>query len=203
MGYYFRTYETVLSKAQDTNLVPIVPGRHLICTDTGDVFYDTADKVRKHLTDIIDVETDAARKAILAPLNKFYFVKETAHLWRYVSGVWVDLTPGTETDAVFLTLTANGWSNKQQVLQIDGLKASQNGIISLTQDISAPALAAAKKASLRATNQATGTLTMTADGTIPSVDIPVVVILWKAEEGFNLATAMLTADNDVFEAVKE
>lgn len=26
MGYYFRTYETVLSKAQNTTTVPIVPG---------------------------------------------------------------------------------------------------------------------------------------------------------------------------------
>lgn len=30
MGYYFRTYETVLSKAQNTTTVPIVPGRYLI-----------------------------------------------------------------------------------------------------------------------------------------------------------------------------
>lgn len=86
MGYYFRTYETVLSKAQNTTTVPIVPGRYLICTDTGDVFYDTKDKVRKHLTDIIDVATESARQAILAPMERFYFVKETAHLWRYTGG---------------------------------------------------------------------------------------------------------------------
>ena len=45
MSYYFRTYETVRSKAQDTTVVPIVPGRYLICTDTGDIFYDTGDLV--------------------------------------------------------------------------------------------------------------------------------------------------------------
>ena len=177
MGNYFRTYETVLSKAQNTTTVPIVPGRYLICTDTGDVFYDTKDKVRKHLTDIIDVATESARQAILAPMERFYFVKETAHLWRYTGGAWVDLTPGYETEAVFTTLSAAAWSNKTQALTIKGLAASQNGVISLTQNISAAALKAAKKASLRATGQAANSLTMTADGTVPTVDIPVVVIL--------------------------
>ena len=166
MGYYFRTYETVLSKAQNTTTVPIVPGRYLICTDTGDVFYD-----------IIDVATESARQAILAPMERFYFVKETAHLWRYTGGAWVDLTPGYETEAVFTTLSAAAWSNKTQALTIKGLAASQNGVISLTQNISAAALKAAKKASLRATGQAANSLTMTADGTVPTVDIPVVVIL--------------------------
>lgn len=177
MGYFFRTYETVFSKAKDTTIVPIVPGRYLICTDTGDIFYDTKDRVRKHLTDIIDVATESARQAILAPMERFYFVKETAHLWRYTGGAWVDLTPGYETEAVFTTLSAAAWSNKTQALTINGLAASQNGVISLTQNISAAALKAAKKASLRATGQAANSLTMTADGTVPTVDIPVVVIL--------------------------
>ena len=98
-------------------------------------------------------------------------------LWRYTGGAWVDLTPGYETEAVFTTLSAAAWSNKTQALTIKGLAASQNGVISLTQNISAAALKAAKKASLRATGQAANSLTMTADGTVPTVDIPVVVIL--------------------------
>lgn len=110
-------------------------------------------------------------------MERFYFVKETAHLWRYTGGAWVDLTPGYETEAVFTTLSAAAWSNKTQALTINGLAASQNGVISLTQNISAAALKAAKKASLRATGQAANSLTMTADGTVPTVDIPVVVIL--------------------------
>ena len=82
MGYNFRVFETVKSKAENTALIPITPGRYLICTDTSDVYYDTKDNVRKHLTDIIDLETDAERTAILAPLDKFYFVKDTAHIWK-------------------------------------------------------------------------------------------------------------------------
>ena len=70
MGYNFRVFETVKSKAENTALSQITPGRYLICTDTSDVYYDTKDNVRKHLTDIIDLETDAERTAILAPLDK-------------------------------------------------------------------------------------------------------------------------------------
>ena len=68
MGYYFRTYETVLSKAQNPTLVPIIPGRYLICKDTGDIFYDTNDGTRKHLTDIVDIETESARAELVTPM---------------------------------------------------------------------------------------------------------------------------------------
>ena len=40
MGYNFRVFETVKSKAENTALIPITPGRYLICTDTSDVYYD-------------------------------------------------------------------------------------------------------------------------------------------------------------------
>lgn len=92
MSYFFSAYETTCSKVKDTSLCPIAPGQYFICKDSGDVFYDTEDGVRKHLTDIIDLETDAERISILAPLNKMYFVKETGHFWRHLNGLWVDLS---------------------------------------------------------------------------------------------------------------
>lgn len=47
MGYNFRVFETVKSKSENTALIPITPGRYLICTDTSDVYYDTKDNVQK------------------------------------------------------------------------------------------------------------------------------------------------------------
>lgn len=114
MGYFFSAYETTRSKVKDTSLCPIVPGQYLICTDSGDVFYDTEDGARKHLTDIIDLETDAERIAILAPLDKIHFVKETAHFWRYLNGVWVDLSTvafSTKVKPYIRTFDATEWSN--------------------------------------------------------------------------------------------
>lgn len=92
MSHFFKAYETYQSKVLNTGLCPIKPGQYLICIDTGNVYYDTNENVRRQLTDIIDLDTDAQRLAIVAPLDKFYFVKGTRHLWRYTDGVWHDLS---------------------------------------------------------------------------------------------------------------
>ena len=92
MEYLFDTNETTLSKVKDISLCPIKPGQYFICTDTGDIYYDTKDGVRKHLTDIIDLETDEERLAILAPIDKVYFVKSTRHFYRFILDEWVDLS---------------------------------------------------------------------------------------------------------------
>ena len=54
MTYLFDTNETTLSKVKNFSLYPIKPGQYFICADTGDIYYDTQDGVRKHLTDIIE-----------------------------------------------------------------------------------------------------------------------------------------------------
>lgn len=119
MDYFFSAFETTRSKAKDTSLCPIAPGQYFICTDSGDVFYDTADGVRKHLTDIIDLETDAERAAILTPLDKMYFVKETAHFWRYLNGTWADLSimiAGTTKKPYTKVFTPSDWSNHKLII---------------------------------------------------------------------------------------
>ena len=165
MGYNFRVYETVKSKAENTGICPIMPGQYLICTDSGDVYYDTGDNVRKHLTDIIDLATEEERLAVLAPLDKFYFVKSTAHFWRYLNGEWVD--------------SANAWQNAQQTISVSGLGVNQNGVVSVTQNISAQAMEAVRNGMLYACGQGEGTLTIAADGDVPTCDIPVVIILLR------------------------
>lgn len=130
MGYFFSAFETTRSKVMDTSLCPIAPGQYLICKDSGDVFYDTEDGARKHLTDIIDLETDAERIAILTPLDKMYFVKETAHFWRYLNGLWVDLsaaTAGGNSKAVYILLKADAWVAGQQSISVPGLTKDHNG----------------------------------------------------------------------------
>lgn len=93
-GYPFKVFETYQNKVLNTELCPISPGQYVICVDTGNVYYDSGENTRKQLTDVIDLETDAQRQAIVAPLDKLYFVKETCHLWRYVNGEWKDLSSG-------------------------------------------------------------------------------------------------------------
>lgn len=179
MGYHFRVYETVKSKAESTTLIPIIPGRYLICTDTSDVYYDNKDRIRKRLSDIVDLNTDTERAAIIAPLDKFYYVKETAHLWRYQDSKWVDLTAVAEpvSKSVALTLTAAGWSSQKQTLSITGLGATQNGTLGLAQGITETQMQAAAQAGLYIDSQSEGKIVIGAKWTVPSCDIPITLIL--------------------------
>lgn len=74
-------------------------------------------------------------------------------------------------------LAASGWQSNSQTVSVPGLKANHNGIAGLSQTIQYDVYQAAKMASLRVTGQVDGNLTITADGTVPTVDIPIVVIM--------------------------
>ena len=214
---------TVESKALDTSLVPLSDGQFLIVTDTQKLMYDYGTK-RIVLGDIIELDTEAQRSALVTPLNKFYFVKDTGVLWRYNSGSWLKWLDGVtieqhidhnidsddgvhgiryngteealeiqdsetgewkviptggggESKAVECTLTVAGWSAGRNTISVDGLGADTNGVIGLTQNISTAALEAVRSAEMYVCGQAEGTLTIAADGEIPTYDIPVVVIL--------------------------
>lgn len=211
---------TVESKALDTSLIPISDGQFLIVTDTQKLMYDNGTK-RLVLGDIIELDTEAQRSALVTPLSKFYFVKETGVLWRYNSGSWMNWldgetikqhidhliatedgvhgirysnnalevkdsttgewktipTGGGESNAVECTLTVAGWSAGRNTISVAGLGADTNGVIGLTQNISTAAMEAVRSAEMYVCGQADGTLTIAADGEIPTCDIPVVVIL--------------------------
>lgn len=176
MSNYFSVFETVRSKIDS---IPITACQYLMCTDSGDIFYDTKDGVRKHLTDIIDLKTDTERLAILAPVDKTYFVKDTAHFWRYLDGAWVDLSAAASggSRAIFATLVASDWDNGQQTISVDGLRADQNGIASLPQALSSTQYDAVVDAEMRVSAQSNGSLTISCFADTPKIDIPIVIIL--------------------------
>lgn len=78
-------------------------------------------------------------------------------------------------------LSASAWSGVDspytQVLAVTGLTADQNGTISVAQNATIEQREAARMAMLAVIGQSEGTLTIAADGEIPDIDIPVVVIL--------------------------
>ena len=176
MKTLFHTVETVKSKVKQ---LPISPCQYLICTDSGDIYYDTMDGVRKHMTDIIDLETESERASFLAPLDKVYFVKETGYFWRYSDQEWINLSKmaagGSKT--VYSTLVADAWEDGQQTIFADELKADQNGFIGLPVDISGVQMEAARDAELYLCDQKDGQLTIAFYSVTPQVDIPVVLVL--------------------------
>ena len=79
------------------------------------------------------------------------------------------------------TLLASAWSGIDspftQTLSVEGLGADQNGNISVAQNATIEQRDAARMAMLSVIGQSEGQLTIAADGEMPDVDIPVVVIL--------------------------
>lgn len=83
--------------------------------------------------------------------------------------------------AIYTTLLASAWVGVNapftQELSVEGLTASQNGVIDVAHDATATQREIAREAMLSVVGQADGTLTIAADGEMPEFDIPVYIIL--------------------------
>ena len=98
--------------------------------------------------------------------------------------VKIDTALGTmaqKSGKVVGTLLASAWSGIDspftQTLAVEGLGADQNGKISVAQNATIEQRDAARMAMLSVIGQSEGQLIISADGEMPEVDIPVVVIL--------------------------
>lgn len=91
-----------------------------------------------------------------------------------------NLGAAAKSTTITATLTAAGWAGSgpfTQTLTVADLAADGNGSMGLAQTATAAQREAARDAMLSVTAQAAGTLTVTADGDKPTVDIPVSVVL--------------------------
>lgn len=98
--------------------------------------------------------------------------------------VKIDTALGTmaqKSGKVVGTLLASAWNGIDspftQTLAVEGLGADQNGSISVAQNATIEQRDAARMAMLSVIGQSEGQLIISADGEMPDVDIPVVVIL--------------------------
>lgn len=82
--------------------------------------------------------------------------------------------------AISAVLVMSAWSENapySQTISVDGLTEEQNGIITIGQNITTEQIEDVVAADMRITNQADGSLTVTAYGDKPTRDIPVTIIL--------------------------
>ena len=82
--------------------------------------------------------------------------------------------------AINAVLLMSAWSDDSpyvQTISVDGLTADQNGIITIGQNITTEQLEDVVAADMRISDQADGSLTVTAYGDKPTRDIPVTIIL--------------------------
>lgn len=81
------------------------------------------------------------------------------------------------SQAVDIALPAAGWANGRQIVSVQGMSPDCNAIIGLAQTATAQQVASAASANLMATAQDAGVLTVTAFGTVPSIDIPITIMM--------------------------
>ena len=81
--------------------------------------------------------------------------------------------------SVSATLTAAGWDAdaKTQTVSVAGVTATANGSLRIAQSATDEQFSAWGAAQPRVTTQAAGTLTVKAAGTVPTIDIPVEVLI--------------------------
>lgn len=84
-------------------------------------------------------------------------------------------TPASELTAI---LPASGWAgNTNTVSDLTKVTVNSKGAVSVADSASAEQRTAARAAQLHKTGQAAGSITITADGVIPSIDIPITILL--------------------------
>ena len=78
---------------------------------------------------------------------------------------------------VLATLSASAWSGETQTLSIPEIKVASNGIVGLSVTCTKEQRKQARSACLSIIEQRDGTMTIVADGTVPTVDIPLSITI--------------------------
>ena len=94
---------------------------------------------------------------------------------------WADESGGSSSTTQTITLLTSGWaqsgSGYSQTVNVTGVIASSNGSLRIAQSATDEQFAAWGAAKPRVTAQAAGALTVKAAGTVPTIDIPVEVLI--------------------------
>ena len=98
--------------------------------------------------------------------------------------VKIDRVLGQKADnsiPIELVLLAAGWSGSSapytQTITVEQMTADHNGSIAVSQNANMDERTAAREAFLAVTGQENGKLTISADGKLPDIDIPVTLLL--------------------------
>ena len=94
---------------------------------------------------------------------------------------WADESGGSLSTAQTITLLTSGWvqsgSIYVQTVSVDGVTTTSNGSLRIAQSATDEQFAAWRAAKPRVTAQADGMLAVKAVGTVPTIDIPVEVLI--------------------------
>lgn len=118
--------------------------------------------------------TGAYVKVVLDTTNHYAYI-QNADTNKYLETAIA--AKAIKSSSVEVTLTSSAWSSGAQTVSVTGLGATQNGVVGVSKSATADQREAARAAALSVTAQAAGSLTITADGDVPTVNIPLTVTL--------------------------
>lgn len=87
--------EVRIFRGLKSKIEPLVDEGIYFSTDTHELIISDG-SIKFSVSDIEILNNDSDRTSLLAPLNKFYYVKDTNALW-YYNGSWSQLNRGTDT----------------------------------------------------------------------------------------------------------
>lgn len=82
-----------------------------------------------------------------------------------------------KSNIIHITLSANDWADGAQTISISGLGATQNGSIDIANSATMDQHTEARNARMTITAQDAGSLTIKANGVVPTIDIPVTITM--------------------------
>lgn len=112
---------------------------------------------------------------------------EQGHIYQYnsVDEEWVDITPigsGGEYKLLTGTLLANAWSNNTQIVTIQGISSTTNGVIGLLDSATSTQIESAKSSEINVTSLGTNSVSFVCK-TVPAVDIPFGILIGGGGSG--------------------
>ena len=114
------TLKVVSTTSERLGQLSVDYGQLIFVKDTRELYFDHAEG-RILYSQIIILETENQRANMKAPVNGFYFVKDTGIIWRY-DGTWIAITNPPSERIEFLPRESFPIVGKTDMLYIDGIK---------------------------------------------------------------------------------
>ena len=106
------------------------------------------------------------------------YVSHVSKLYVGVNNMAADYVPENHTTKN-ITLLASGWANKQYVISDGDITVGSDGVIGIDANATDEQRAAVRDAMIGVKAQAAGSLTLIADGDVPTINVPIILILFK------------------------
>lgn len=124
-------------------------------------------------------DTDPTSLTIGA-VGQIYYNTTTEQNWQCVSadyGLYTWNKISVKSKTILRTLSEDSWVNRTQTVSIQDITSDSNGFADIANTATSEQVIAAKNGLIAIAGQGDGTLTFSANGTVPTVDIPIIVVL--------------------------